>query len=75
MFNYSEECTVLLVEPWSSRTTLAIDFSWSLLQFPLQMLDRIFCSSPVNSTPSRVCTTRDFGQRRTMFSLSNAPFP
>jgi len=45
MFNYFEECTALLVELQSSHAALAIDSSWSPLRFPLQMSDRIFCSS------------------------------
>ena len=75
MFDHSEEYTSLLAEPWSSRTVFAIDFSWSLLRFSLWMSDKILCSSPVNSTPSRVCTAMDSSQRRTMFLLSNTPFP
>jgi len=30
MFNHSEECTALLVEPWSSRGFLLISISVSL---------------------------------------------
>jgi len=75
MFDHSEECTVPLVECQSSRATLAMGSSWSLFQFPLYMSDKIFCSTPVSSTPSRACTARNSGQRRTTFSLSEAPFP
>jgi len=75
MFDHSEECTVPLAERWSSRAALAMGSSWSLFQFPLHMLDKIFCSMPVSSTPSRACTTRNSGQRRTTFSLLEALFP
>ena len=75
MFDYSEECTALLAEPQSSLATLAIDSSWSLFWFLLRMLDKILCSMPVSSTPSRVCIARNSGWRRTMFLLSEAPFP
>jgi len=75
MFDYSEECTALLAEPQSSRAAFAIDSSWSLLRFPLWISDKILCSLPVNFISSRACTAMDFGQRRTMFSLSDAPFP
>jgi len=75
MFNHSEECTVLLAERWSSRAALVMGSSWSLFQFPLCMSDKIFCSTPGSSTPSRACTARNSGQRRTIFSLSEALFP
>jgi len=75
MFNYSEECTVPLAECQSSRAALAMGSSWSPFQFPLCMSDRIFCSTPVSSTPSRARTARNSGQRRTTSSLSEAPFP
>ena len=75
MFDHSEECTVLLAELWSSRTALAMGSSWSPFRLPLRMSDRIFYSTPASSTPSRVHTTRNSGRRRTMFSLSEAPFP
>ena len=74
MFNYSEECTVLLTECQSSCAALAMGSSWSLFWFPLHMSDKIFCSTPVSSTPSRACTVRNSGQRRTTFSLLEAPF-
>ena len=73
-FDHSKECTAPLVEPQSSHVALAIGFSWSPFRFFLQMLDKIFCSIPVSSTPSRAHTTRNSGQRRTMFSLSKTPF-
>jgi len=63
MFNHSEECTVLLAEHWSSRTALVMGSSWSPFWFPLRMLDKIFCSIPVSSTPSRARTARNSGQR------------
>jgi len=75
MFDHSEECTVPSAERQSSRAALAMGSSWSPFWFPLRMLDRIFCSTPVSSTPSRACTARNSGQRRTTFSLSEAPFP
>jgi len=73
MFNHSEECIVLLVERQSSRAALVMGSSWSPFQFPLRMSDKIFCSMPVSSTPSRAHTTRNSGQRTT-FSLSEALF-
>jgi len=75
MFDHSEECTALLAELRSSHAALAMGSSWSLFWFPLRMSDKIFCSMPVSSTPSRAHTARNFGHRRTMFSLSEAPFP
>ena len=75
MFNHSEKCTVPLAEHRSSRAALAMGSSWSPFQFPLRILDKIFCSMPVSSTPSRARTARNSGQRRTTFSLSEAPFP
>jgi len=75
MFDHSEECAVPLVECRSSCVALAMGFSWSPFQFPLHMSDKIFCSMPVSSTPSKARTARNSGQRRTMFSLSEAPFP
>jgi len=75
MFNYSEEYTALLVELQSSRAALAMGSSWSPFQFPLQMSDKIFCSMPVSSTPSRARTARNSSHGRTMFSLSEALFP
>ena len=74
MFDHSEECTVPLAEPQSSRAALAIGFSWSLFRFPLHMSDKIFCSMPVSSTSSRACTAKNSSQRRTTFSLSEALF-
>ena len=74
MFDYSEECTVLLAECRSSCATLAMGSSWSPFQFPLHMSDKIFCSTPVSSTPSRAYTARNSSQRRTMFSLLEALF-
>jgi len=74
MFNYSEEYTVLLVEPQSSRAALAISSSWSPFWFPLCISDKIFCSTPVSSTPSRAHTARNSSQRRMTFLLSEAPF-
>jgi len=47
MFDHSEECTAPLAELWSSCTAFAIDSSWSPLQFPLQILDKILCSLPI----------------------------
>ena len=55
MFDHSKECIAPLAEPRSSRAALAIGSSWSLLQ----IIDKIFCSMPVSSTPSRVRTVRD----------------
>jgi len=75
MFDHSEEYTALLVEFWSSHAALAMSSSWSLFRFPLQMLDKIFCSTPVSSTSSRAHTVRNSSQRRTMFLLSKVPFP
>jgi len=75
MFDHSEECTALLAELQSSHAALAMGSSWSSFWFPLWMSDKIFCSMPVSSTPSRACTARNSGHRRTMFSLSEAPFP
>jgi len=75
MFDYSKECTVPLTERCSSHAALAMGSSWSLFWFPLRMSDKIFCSTPVSSTPSRARTTRNSGQRRTMFSLLEALFP
>ena len=75
MFNHSEKCTALLEEPQSSCAALTMGFSWSLFLFPLQMSNGIFYSMPVSSTPSRACTAKNSGQRRTIFSLSEAPFP
>jgi len=75
MFDYSEECTVPLVELRSSRAALAMGSSWSPFRLPLRMSDRIFCSTPASSTPSRAHTARNSGRRRTMFSLSEALFP
>jgi len=75
MFDHSEKCTASLAELQSSRATLAMGSSWSLFLFPLQMSNKIFCSMPVSSTPSRARTARNSGHRRTMFSLSEAPFP
>ena len=75
MFNYSKECTVPLVEPWSSRIVLAIGSFWSPFWFPLHMLDKIFCSTFVSFTPSRARAARNSSRRRTTFSLSKAPFP
>jgi len=75
MFDHSEECTVPLAERQSSHAALAMGSSWSPFRFPLRMSDRIFCSTPVSSTPSRAHTARNSGQRRTMFSLSEALFP
>jgi len=75
MFDHSEECTVPLAERRSSHAVLAMGFSWSLFRFPLRMSDRIFCSTPVSSTPSRARTTRNSGRRRTTFSLLEALFP
>ena len=74
MFDHSKECTALLAEPWSSYAALAIGSSWSPFWFPLHMSDKIFCFMPVSSTPSRACTTRNSGQRRTTFSLSEVLF-
>ena len=74
MFDHFEEYTVPLAEFQSSRAALAMGSSWSSFRFPLQMSDRIFCSTPVSSTPSRARTARNSGHRRTMFSLSEAPF-
>jgi len=74
MFDYSEEYTVPLVERWSSCAALAIGSSWSPFWFPLRMLDKIFCSMPVSSTPSKARTARNSSQRKTTFSLSEAPF-
>jgi len=59
MFDHSKECTALLAELRSSRIAFTIDSSWSPLRFPLQMLDKILCSSSVNFTPSRAHTTMD----------------
>jgi len=75
MFNHSEECTVPLAERRSSRATLAMGSSWSLFRFPLHISNKIFCSMPVSSTPSKVRTARNSSQRRTTFSLLEAPFP
>jgi len=61
MFNHSEECTVPLVEHQSSRAVLAMGSSWSLFQFPLRILDKIFCFMPVSSTSSRAHTARNSG--------------
>jgi len=74
IFNYSEECTALLVEPWSSCAALAMSSSWSPFLFPLQMLDKIFYSMSVSSTPSRAHTARNSSRKRTMFTLSEALF-
>ena len=74
MFNHSEECTVPLVERQSSRAALAMGSSWSPFRFPLRMSDKIFCSIPVSFTSSRACTAKNSSRRRTMFSLSEAPF-
>jgi len=70
MFDYSEECTAPLAEPWSSLVVLAISFFWSLFRFFLHMSDKICYSMPVSSTPSRARTARNSGRRR--FSLSEA---
>jgi len=75
MFDHSEECIASLAELQSSCAILAMGSSWSPFRLPLQMLDKIFCSMPASSTPSRARTARNSGQRRTMFSLSEAPFP
>ena len=61
MFDHSEECTALLAEPWSSYVVLAMGSSWSPFWFPLQMLDKIFCSMSVSSTSSRAHTARNSG--------------
>jgi len=75
MFDHSSECTVLLAERQSSHAALALDSSWSPFWFPLRMSDRIFCFTPVSSTPFRARTARNSGQRRTTFLLSEALFP
>jgi len=75
MFDHSEECTVLVAEHRSSYAVLVMGFSWSPFRFPLCISDKIFCSTPVNSTPSRARTARNSGQRRIMFLLSEALFP
>jgi len=75
MFDHFEECTVLLVESWSFRTVLVIGSSWSPFWLSLHMLDKIFCSMPVSSTPSRAYAARNSSQRRTTFLLLEAPFP
>jgi len=74
MFDYSEECMASLAELWSFHATLAMSSSWSPFWFPLRMSDKIFYSTPASSIPSRARTARNSGQRRTMFSLSEAPF-
>ena len=74
MFDHSKEYTASLGKPQSSCAALAMGFSWSLFLFPLQMSDRIFCSMPVSSIPSRARTAKNSSQRRTMFLLSEAPF-
>ena len=74
VFDHSEECTVLLAERQSSHAALAMGSSWSPFRFPLRMSDKIFCSTPVSSTPSRAYTARNSGRRRTTFSLAEAPF-
>jgi len=56
MFDHSEECTASLAELQSSHAALAMGSSWSPFRFPLRMSDKIFCSMPVSSTPSRACT-------------------
>jgi len=56
MFDHSEEWTALLAELRSSRAALAMGSSWSPFWFPLRMSDKIFCSTPVSSTPSRART-------------------
>ena len=61
MFDHSKECTVPLAECRSSRAALAMGSSWSLFWFPLRMLDKIFYSMPVSSTPSKARTTRNSG--------------
>jgi len=75
MFDHSEECTVLLAEHRSSHAALAMGSSWSPFWFPLRMSDKIFCSTPVSSTSSKARTARNSGQRKTTFSLLEAPFP
>ena len=75
MFNHSEEYTIPLAECRSSCAALVMGSSWSPFWFSLHMLDKIFCSTPVSSTPSKARTARNSGQRRTMLSLSEAPFP
>jgi len=75
MFDHSEECTVPLAELRSSRAALAMGSSWSPSWLPLRMSDKIFCSTPASSIPSRARTARNSSQRRTMFLLSKAPFP
>jgi len=74
MFDHSEEYTASLVELQSSHAALVMGSSWSPFQFPLWMSNKILCSMPVSSTPSRARTTRNSGYRRTMFSLSEALF-
>jgi len=74
MFDHFEECMASLAELQSSHAALAMGFSWFLFWFLLQMSDKIFCSMPVSSTPSRAHTVKNSSQRRTMFSLSEAPF-
>jgi len=74
MFDHSKECTASLAEFRSSHAALAMGSSWSPFLFLLQMSDKIFCSLPVSSTPSRAHTARNSSHRRTMFSLSEAPF-
>jgi len=75
MFDHFEGCTVLLVERRSFHAALAMDSSWSPFRFPLRMSDKIFCSMPVSSTPSKARTARNSSQRRTTFSLLEALFP
>jgi len=74
MFNHSKECTVPLVECQSSHAALVMGSSWSPFWFPLCMLNKIFCFTLISSTPFRAHTTRNSGQRRTMFSLLEALF-
>jgi len=69
MFNYSNEYTILVVEHWSSWVVLATGFSRSSKQLPLQTLDRIFYSTPISSTSSRVWIARNSRWNNTIFSL------
>jgi len=75
MYDHSEECTVPLAEHQSSHAVLVMGSSWSSFRFLLRMSDRIFCSTPVSSTPSRARTVGNSGRRRTTFLLLEAPFP
>ena len=69
-FDHSIEYTILLASCWSSCTTFAMGFSWSLVLLPCHILENRSFLSPLSFTSSKAQIARSSGQRMTMFSLS-----